>query len=123
YTTLFRSKVLFLSPGYRLQVDLTTYSIDRPSLLFVSPNQHLQIEQIGPEAAYLIFYNRDFYCIQIHDDEVACDGLLFNNIHNMPIVRLDEGTVPFFSYIFGQITTEFALQRSEERRVGEEYEA
>src|SRR5690606_116156 len=103
-------KVLFLSPGYRLQVDLTTYSIDRPSLLFVSPNQHLQIEQIGPEAAYMIFYNRDFYCIQIHDDEVACDGLLFNNIHNMPIVRLDEGTVPFFSYIFGQITTEFALQ-------------
>src|SRR5690606_21053081 len=57
-----------------------------------------------------IFYNRDFYCIQIHDDEVACDGLLFNNIHNMPIVRLDEGTVPFFSHIFGQITTEFALQ-------------
>src|SRR5690606_41934921 len=46
-------KVLFLSPGYRLQVDLTTYSIDRPSLLFVSPNQHLQIEQIGPEAAYM----------------------------------------------------------------------
>lgn len=105
-------KVLFLSPGYRLQVDLTTYSIDRPSLLFVSPNQHLQIEQIGPEAAYLIFYNRDFYCIQIHDDEVACDGLLFNNIHTMPIVRLDEGTVPFFSHIFGQITTEFALQDS-----------
>ncbi|MGS2764796.1 helix-turn-helix domain-containing protein [Sinomicrobium sp. M5D2P9] len=103
-------KVLFLSPGYRLQVDLTTYTIDRPSLLFVIPNQHLQIEQIGAEAGYLIFYNRDFYCIQIHDDEVACDGLLFNNIHNMPIVRLDEGNAPFFNHIFGQIANEFALQ-------------
>lgn len=103
-------KVLFLPSGYRLQVDLTSYSIDRPSLLFVSPDQHLYIEQIGKESGYLIFYNRDFYCIQIHDEEVACDGLLFNNIHNMPIVRLESYELPFFDHIFGQIATEFAVR-------------
>ncbi len=37
------------------------------------------------ESGYFIFYNMDFYCIQIHDEEVACDGLLFNNIHNIPM--------------------------------------
>lgn len=103
-------KVLFLSSGYRLQVDLTVYSIDRPSLLFVSPDQHLHIEQLGKDPGYLIFYNRDFYCIQIHDEEVACDGLLFNNIHNMPIVRLDVDEVPFFNHIFSQIINEFNIQ-------------
>ncbi|MGS2741786.1 helix-turn-helix domain-containing protein [Sinomicrobium sp. M5D2P17] len=103
-------KVLFLTSGYELQVDLTAYSIKQPTLFFVSPNQHLHFTQTGVEGGYLIFYNRDFYCIQIHDDEVACDGLLFNNIHNMPIVRLDEDETPFFNNIFGQIVNEFALQ-------------
>ena len=103
-------KVFYLSPGYRLHVDLTAYSIDRPSLLFVSPDQHLHLEQAGGDPGYLIFYNRDFYCIQIHDEEVACDGLLFNNIHNMPIVRLDEEDIPFFDHIFSQIINEFNLQ-------------
>lgn len=39
----------------------------------------------GAESGYFIFYNMDFYCIQIHDEEVACDGLLFNNIHDIPM--------------------------------------
>lgn len=103
-------KVLFLPSGYRLQVDLNVYDIDQPSLLFVSPDQHMFIERSGMDTGYLIFYNRDFYCIQIHDEEVACDGLLFNNIHNMPIVRLDKKEIPFFDHIFGQITTEFSLK-------------
>ncbi|WP_312340616.1 helix-turn-helix domain-containing protein [Sphingobacterium sp.] len=45
----------------------------------------------------------------IHDEEVACNGLLFSNIYNMPKVELDNGEIPFFSYIFGQITDEFGL--------------
>jgi hypothetical protein len=48
-----------------------------PTLFFISPNQFLELEAAGEESGYFIFYNRDFYCIQIHDQEVACDGLLF----------------------------------------------
>ncbi len=102
--------VFYLTAGYRLQVDLNVYVTDQPTLLFVNPNQHLHFEQSGIEEGYMVYYNRDFYCIQIHDEEVACDGLLFNNIHNMPLVRLDPSEAPFFDYIFNQIATEFALQ-------------
>ncbi len=102
-------KVLFLPKGYELQVDLAEYTVKQPSLFFVSPNQHLHVKKQGTEDGYFIFYNRDFYCIQIHDEEVACDGLLFNNIHNMPIVVLDKGEIPFFTYVFKQMVDEFNL--------------
>ena len=102
-------KVLFLSKGYELEVDLTRYTVKQPSLFFISPNQYLRVTKPGIEEGYFIFYNRDFYCIQIHDEEVACDGLLFNNIHNMPMVALDKNEIPFFTYIFGQMTDEFGL--------------
>lgn len=103
-------KVLFLPKGYELQVDLTEYLIDRPSLFFISPNQHLHVKKFGAEEGYFIYYNRDFYCIQIHDEEVACDGLLFNNIHNMPMVSLNDEEIPFFTYTFSQMTDEFGLK-------------
>jgi len=102
-------KVLLLSKGTELQVDLAEYSVKQLSLFFVSPNQHLHIKKLGKEEGHFIFYNRDFYCIQIHDEEVACNGLLFSNIYNMPMVELDKGEIPFFSYIFGQMTDEFGL--------------
>lgn len=102
-------KVLLLPKGAELQVDLAEYSVKQPSLFFVSPNQHLYIKKLGKEEGHFIFYNRDFYCIQIHDEEVACNGLLFSNIYNMPMVELDNGEIPFFSYIFGQMRDEFGL--------------
>lgn len=101
-------KVLFLPEGYKLQVDLTEYTVGQPSLFFVVPNQYLQLKEMGT-GGYFIFYNRDFYCIQIHDNEVACDGLLFNNILNMPRVVLDKEETPFVTYIFGQMVEEFSL--------------
>lgn len=103
-------KVLFLTAGAELKIDLAHYSVSRPSLYFISPDQYLDVKKTGSGQGYFIFYNRDFYCIQIHDDEVACDGLLFNNVHNVPMVVLEESEVHLFTTLFGQMLDEFALQ-------------
>ena len=105
-------KVLYLPKGYKLTVDFATYATSQPSLFFVAPNQFLKIEKFGAEAGYLVFYNRDFYCIQIHDHEVACDGILFNNINNMPLVSVAKEEASFVNYLFQQIEDEFALNDS-----------
>ncbi|SKB97188.1 AraC-type DNA-binding protein [Parapedobacter luteus] len=102
-------KALYLPKGGKLSVDFTVYSPKQAALFFVAPNQLLQIETTGAESGYLIFYNRDFYCIQIHDNEVACDGLLFNNIHNMPLVEVDAEETVFIDYLFRQMKAEFEL--------------
>ena len=103
-------KVLFLPENYTLKVDLKTYAVKKPSLFFVSPDQYLELTKTTKEPGCFIFYNRDFYCIQIHDEEVACNGLLFNNIHNMPMVALEKEEVPFVRYIFNQMEEEFVLK-------------
>lgn len=102
-------KVLYLPKGYKLTVDFNAYSTRQSSLFFVAPNQVLKIENYASEEGHLMYYNRDFYCIQIHDKEVACDGLLFNNINNMPLVNVGKAEAPFFDSLFLEIEKEFNL--------------
>lgn len=105
-------KVLYLPAGYKLRVDFACYDTQQPTLFFISPNQYLELEVAGEESGYFIFYNRDFYCIQIHDQEVACDGLLFNNIRNMPKVELLENEITFLGGLFKEMIGEFQLNDS-----------
>lgn len=102
-------KILYLPKGYKLTVDFAVYDTLQPSLFFVAPNQFLKIEKYGTAPGHFVFYNRDFYCIQIHDNEVACDGLLFNNISNMPMVTVPKQETVFMDYLFTQIEDEFGL--------------
>jgi AraC-like DNA-binding protein len=89
-------RVLYLPPGYSLTVDFKRFATKKNTLFFINANQYFQLEQAAPAKGYFIYYNRDFYCVQIHDEEVACDGLLFNNIYGMPMTVLssrDDGLV------------------------------
>jgi AraC-like DNA-binding protein len=105
-------KIFYLPAGYKLRVDFACYETRQPTLFFISPNQYLQMEAAGNERGYFIFYNRDFYCIQIHDQEVACDGLLFNNIRNMPKVELSQDEISFLGCLFKEMIQEFELNDS-----------
>ncbi|MBW1654523.1 helix-turn-helix domain-containing protein [Flavobacterium quisquiliarum] len=103
-------KVIFIPAGYSLTVDFNLYHTASPALFFVNTNQHLDIHTANNENAFLIHYNRDFYCIQIHDEEVACDGLLFNNIFEIPKVDLSEEELNAVSQLFGNINDELIFQ-------------
>ncbi len=59
-----------------------------------------------------ICYNRDFYCVQIHDEEVACDGLLFNNVFEVPMIMLSGQEYDAVTFIINQIAEEFAGELS-----------
>lgn len=100
-------KVLYIPAGYTLTVDLISYHTEQPSLFFIAPNQYFQLLSVVQEKGYMLFYNRDFYCIQIHDAEVSCDGLLFSNIYNSPEVSIPDNMTWAISYIFTEIRTEF----------------
>ncbi|MDI9879739.1 helix-turn-helix domain-containing protein [Flectobacillus longus] len=105
-------KVLYLPQGYQLKVDFQEYQTVEPSLFFVNSNQFLQIDQVGEQIGYMLYYNRDFYCIQIHDAEVACDGLLFNNLQNMPMVELPTSEQGWANQLWAQIEEELTMNES-----------
>ncbi len=105
-------KALYLPQGCKVKVDFNTYHTQGPALFFISPNQVLTIEELCAETGHFIYYNRDFYCIQIHDEEVACDGLLYNNINNMPMTMVPEEEAIFINYLFTQLESEFVSKES-----------
>lgn len=110
-------KIIYLPKGYTLTIDFNQYTTSQDSLFFVNTNQFLQIQKAGDEKGYFIFYNRDFYCIQIHDEEVACDGLLFNNIYNMPMTVLNDMDQQLIQNLFLQINEELDLKDSSEEEM------
>lgn len=105
-------KVLYLPAGYTLTVDFRQFVTKKNSLFFINANQYLQLEKIGAPGGTFIYYNRDFYCIQIHDEEVACDGLLFNNIYGMPMTVLPTGEDMHIADALENIMSELSGQES-----------
>ncbi len=103
-------KVFFIPPGYELTVDFMYYKITKPSVFFLT-NQHFDIKE-AKDDAILLFYNRDFYCIQIHDKEVACDGLLFHNVFEIPFVELDDSETILIKQLFQNIKDELEWKDS-----------
>ena len=65
----------------RYRIDFNSYDFDGEVLFFLSPGQVFSIDAEKINEAYQISFNRDFYCIQTHDKEVSCNGVLFNNIY------------------------------------------
>jgi len=81
-------KVLFIPQNAIIQVDFQEIEMHTDALLFINPNVILKpCETIDGQ---LMHFNRDFYCVEIHDHEVACDGILYNNVFEIPFINLNE---------------------------------
>lgn len=93
-------------------VDHLPVTLEPHQILSLTPNQYLEVT---PDQEFLVFqFNREFYCIKDHDQEVSCVGLLFfGNIHN-PIVQLDAQEQEKFKQLYGvfldEMTTKDTIQ-------------
>lgn len=103
-------KIFHVPEGYELTIDFKNYKTENPALFFLT-SQHLQVEH-GTGESQLLYYNSDFYCIQIHDKEVACDGLLFHNVFEIPFVELDKEENRMVNNLFRSIKKELEDQDS-----------
>ncbi len=97
-------KILFIPKKAIIQVDFQEFKMDTDALLFINPKVVLKpCETVDGQ---LIHFNRDFYCIQIHDQEVACDGILYNNVFEIPFIALNEDQSKDVQKIIREIQTE-----------------
>jgi len=103
-------KVLFVRAGGRVTIDFQDYKLREDALFFISPGQFNELG-LALEGK-MLYYNRDFYCIEIHDKEVACDGILFHNVYDIPVVYLDEQQSSAIYSIFAELGEELSGQES-----------
>lgn len=105
-------QILLIDRDTVAQVDFTAYSIPAHSILFLSPYQHLQIHH-APHLSYRqLTFHGDYYCIEYHKKEVACNGILFNNIYIQPYVTVGTSLFNEIEQIYQKIADEISLSPS-----------
>lgn len=88
-------------------IDFKSYTFNDNVLFFLSPGQVFSVESEKIKEAYRLSFARDFYCIQTHDKEVACNGVLFNNVYETPFVKPCESDTQKLQFILDSLIEEF----------------
>lgn len=90
----------------KIKADFSEYYFEENSLLAFSPYQPFMICSQESIEGIAIHFHPDFYCIHMHQKEVSCNGVLFNNIYQPPYTNIDEAASITFDLIIGQIKNE-----------------
>jgi AraC family transcriptional regulator, transcriptional activator of pobA len=90
----------------KLKADFTEYSYSDNSLLAFSPYQPFMLMPENDLNGVAIQFHPDFFCIHKHQQEIACNGVLFNNIYEPPILAVDSKTTTTFQMIIQQMKAE-----------------
>ncbi|MCF8715083.1 helix-turn-helix domain-containing protein [Joostella atrarenae] len=93
-------------------IDFKTYAIDKSVIFFLSPGQIFSVDNEKIKTAYKLSFKRDFYCIQTHDKEVSCNGVLFNNLYETPFVSPSEEENKKLQFIIDSLLDELKSENT-----------
>lgn len=83
--------ILLITKGSaKLTADFNDYSIGKDNLLCFSLYQPFMLTETKDIEGIVINFHPDFFCIHKHHREIACHGVLFNNIYQPPYLLLSE---------------------------------
>jgi len=113
---------VFLFEGQgSLRGDFIDYDFEGHTVLFTTPWQVLQFRAVADLTVRVLWFHADYYCIEQHKKEVACNGLLFNNLYSQPFIPLDEGTYAELQGLLDKLQGELAFEDSYSQAVARTY--
>lgn len=89
--------LIYSTPTGELAIDDYKIVLSKPQAIFITPGQHIQISGSDILEGYAVSFNKEFYCIEYHDSDVSCQGLLFVNNFNLVHFYLDEQQLTIYS--------------------------
>jgi AraC family transcriptional activator of pobA len=89
----------------KLKADFSEYDFEQTTLFAFSPYQPFMFLTEGIKGI-AIHFHPDFFCIHKHQTEIACNGVLFNNIYQPPFISIDEVSSLTFKMLMEQMKTE-----------------
>jgi AraC family transcriptional regulator, transcriptional activator of pobA len=90
----------------QMKADFSSYQFDAGTLFAFAPYQPYMFSAHMQISGTAIHFHPEFFCIHKHHKEVACNGVLYNNIYNPPFVRLDAGSASTLEMVCGQMKNE-----------------
>lgn len=95
---------IFLLEGNGIvEIDAVPYHFSGKTVVFSSPYQLVRLVSEEDIPVKILGFHGDFYCIEYHKKEVACNGLLFNNIYLFSHFSLEEDIFSELIMIFDKI--------------------
>ena len=83
--------IILFRGAARFSLDFTEYACcGDNTVLFFTPYQTFSWMGDPETDMRVLTFHGDFYCIEYHKKEVACNGLLFNNIYLYPYVQISD---------------------------------
>lgn len=89
----------------KLKTDFSEYNFGANSLFSFTPYQPFMFLS-NLIKGIAIYFHSDFFCIHRHETEVTCNGVLFNNIYQMPFILVDEPLENTLNKLIAQIKSE-----------------
>ncbi|TDP03671.1 helix-turn-helix domain-containing protein [Flavobacterium sp. 245] len=90
----------------KVKADFSEHQFEENSLLAFSPYQPFMLCVNEPIEGIAIHFHPDFYCIHMHQKEVSCNGVLFNNIYQPPYVQVTKQAEQTFNMVIDQMKAE-----------------
>lgn len=100
------SLIWVLQGTSKLKADFSDYDFSDDCLLSFSPYQPFMLIPEGELKGVAIHFHSDFYCVHKHQEEVSCNGVLFNNVYEKPSVKLSEGLKETLDQAIGNMQAE-----------------
>jgi len=99
--------ILWITEGSgSVRADFSEHGFTQNHLFAFSPYQPFMVAADGAIKGISLQFHPDFFCIHKHHDEVACNGVLFNNIYQPPMVQVDNASADTLRMLADRIRTE-----------------
>ena len=100
-------KIIWIEDGTGTYlVDTNEFSVEGSGLFTLSPGQVFCVKNEKIKKAFQLEFDSEFYCVESHGKEIACNGLLFNNVHKASVISVGEMDKPLFETILKQMIAE-----------------
>ncbi len=95
-----------------VQSDAQRIDLESSAVLTLSPGTLLEVDRLEEKTVTCVQFNREFYCVEYHDAEVSCNGLLFNAATQPPVIDIPQGDRDALGMLLQMFAREF---RNEDR--------
>ena len=101
------SVVWITSGSGMLTTNFSEYNFTADTMFTFSLYQPFMFKANGEGVkGYILNFHPNFFCIYKHQKEVACNGILFNNIYESPFFNVDKASAATFEMLLENLKTE-----------------
>lgn len=70
-----------------LSKDFENTILENRDICFLTPGSYISDVQVTDQNHCFVEFNQAFYCLELHDKELSCDGLFFGALSQLPVLQ------------------------------------